>query len=149
MVSGVAPHPVHELPEVRDEQLHPPSLSCSSEKQAPALDNQPSFDGSHKDSPASVIADANVSLGGVAFAQLILNTLHGGDVVKAQSMSTDNEVREKPSQINEEDLDKIPSNAAELLAQFFNFRHPLSPSFMSPQYDLSSTAPYVAILASG
>lgn len=132
MVSGVAPHPVHELPEVRDEQLHPPSLSCSSEKQAPALDNQPSFDGSHKDSPASVIADANVSLGGVAFAQLILNTLHGGDVVKAQSMSTDNEVREKPSQINEEDLDKIPSNAAELLAQFFNFRHPLSPVFHVP-----------------
>jgi hypothetical protein len=80
-----------------------------------------------------VIADANVSLGGVAFAQLILNTLHGhGSVIKAQSMSTDNEVREKPVQISEEDLYSIPYNAAELLDQFFSLRHPLSPVFHGP-----------------
>lgn len=96
------------------------------------MNGQPSFDGSHGGSPSSVIADANVSLGGVAFAQLILNTLHGHGSVKAQSMSTDNEVREEPAELSDEDLYTIPFNAAELLEQFFSLRHSLSPVFHVP-----------------
>jgi len=93
---------------------------------------QPSFHGYQEDSPASVVADANVSLGGVEFAQLILNALHGQGNVKAQSMTTDNEVREKPAQLTEEDLYSVPFNAAEMLEQFFNFRHCLAPVFHVP-----------------
>jgi hypothetical protein len=79
-----------------------------------------------------VVADANVSLGGVSFTQLILNALHGHENVKAQSMLTDNNVRDEQSQITEEDLFTLPFNAAELLDQFFTLRHPLSPVFHVP-----------------
>lgn len=119
-------------PEDADGHVPPRSHRSSSERRASVMNGQPSFDGSHGGSPSSVIADANVSLGGVAFAQLILNTLHGHGSVKAQSMSTDNEVREEPAELSDEDLYTIPFNAAELLEQFFSLRHSLSPVFHVP-----------------
>lgn len=87
---------------------------------------------SHGKSPSSVVADANVSLCGVTFTQLILNALHGHENVKAQSRSTDNDVREKQAHLTEEDLYSLPFNAAELLDQFFSLRHTLSPVFHVP-----------------
>lgn len=96
------------------------------------MHSQPSLPAQPEDSPASVVADANVSLGGVGFAQLILNALHGQGNIKAQSMSNDNEVREKPAQLSEDDLYSIPFNAAEMLEHFFNFRHCLAPVFHVP-----------------
>ncbi|KAL1878547.1 hypothetical protein VTK73DRAFT_7888 [Phialemonium thermophilum] len=110
------------------------SLGAPSERQDSVMEGaQPSsYEGALGESPASVVADANVSLGGVAFAQLILNALHGHDNIKAQSMSTDNEVREKPAQLGEDDLYSMPANAMELLDQFFHLRHPLSPVFHVP-----------------
>jgi hypothetical protein len=131
-VSNLPLAPTRRPPEDADEHVPLASLGSSSERRASVINGQPSFDGSHGESPVSVIADANVSLGGVGFTQLILNALHGHGNVKAQSMSTDNEVREKPAQLSEEDLYSIPFNAAELLDQFFSLRHSLSPVFHVP-----------------
>ncbi|KIW29053.1 uncharacterized protein PV07_04899 [Cladophialophora immunda] len=82
--------------------------------------------------PSAVVADADVSMGGVSFTQLILNALHGHESVKAYSRTTDNDVREQESRLTEQDLYTLPANASELLGQFFTLRHPLSPVFHVP-----------------
>lgn len=79
-----------------------------------------------------MVADADVSMRGVSFTQLILNALHGHESVKAQSMTTDNNVREQDSLLAQEDLYTLPFNTVELVEQFFSLRHPLSPVFHVP-----------------
>lgn len=71
-------------------------------------------------------------MGGVSFTQLILNALHGHENVKAYSRPVDDEVREAESSLTENDLYTLPANAPELLDQFFELRHPLSPVFHVP-----------------
>ncbi|KAB5578038.1 fungal-specific transcription factor domain-containing protein [Coniochaeta sp. 2T2.1] len=124
-VTGTPLPPTGQVPE----NNHPASIGASSHRRA---SRQPPFDGTQEESPSSVVADADVSLGGVAFAQLILNALHGRGSLKAQSMPSDKEVREEPVQLSDEDLYSVPLNASELLDQFFSFRHPLSPVFHVP-----------------
>ncbi|KIX99354.1 uncharacterized protein Z520_04930 [Fonsecaea multimorphosa CBS 102226] len=85
--------------------------------------------GSH---PPTVVADADVSMGGVSFTQLILNALHGHESIKAYSRTIDNDVREQEARLTQEDLYTLPANAGELLGQFFTLRHPLSPVFHAP-----------------
>ncbi len=82
------------------------------------MNGEASLTAASTQSPSSVVADANVSLGGVNFPQLILNALHGYGKVKAQSMENDNDVRERQAQISDEDLYNLPANAGEMLSQF-------------------------------
>lgn len=97
------------------------------------------------DTPASVVADANVSMGGVSFTQLILNAMHGHEGVRAQSMTTDKDVRDKQSYLNKEDLYALPHNASDLIEKFLSFRHGLSPVFhiptVRPKFEAAITCP--------
>ncbi|KAJ5818037.1 hypothetical protein N7474_003628 [Penicillium riverlandense] len=83
-------------------------------------------------SSSAVMVDANVSIGGLSFTQLILNSLHGHDNVKAQSIMTDREARARPSLLAGDDLYTLPENTAEVLDRFFTVRNILAPVFHAP-----------------
>ncbi|KAF9894251.1 hypothetical protein FE257_007753 [Aspergillus nanangensis] len=83
-------------------------------------------------SPSAVAVDANVSIGGVSFPQLIVTALHGRETVEAQSVTTDRDVTAKQTSIADDDLYSLPDDASDLLARFFTFRHALGPLFHVP-----------------
>nr|UBX54572.1 fungal specific transcription factor domain [Aspergillus sp.] len=80
----------------------------------------------------SVVIDANVSIGGMSLAQMIITALHGHDRVKAEAMTTDCHVRTTQSMLLGEDLYNLPSNTSELLERFFSSRNILTPVFHVP-----------------
>ncbi|KAM5354697.1 hypothetical protein ACJ41O_001344 [Fusarium nematophilum] len=82
--------------------------------------------------PSSVVVDANLSIGGISFTQLLLNTLYGHGNVEAQSMVTDSESRATPLHLTGDDLYALPDNAAEILDRYFTTRHTLTPLFHGP-----------------
>ncbi|KAH7153657.1 fungal-specific transcription factor domain-containing protein [Dactylonectria macrodidyma] len=81
---------------------------------------------------SSIVVDANLSIGGLSFTQLLLNTLYGYGNVEAQSMVTDSESRARPLHLTGDDLYAIPDNAADILDRYFTIRHTLTPLFHGP-----------------
>ncbi|KAJ4253837.1 hypothetical protein NW762_010232 [Fusarium torreyae] len=84
------------------------------------------------ETPSSVVVDANLSIGGTSFTQLLLNTLHGPGTVEAQPMETDSECRARPLHFTADELYATPTNAEEILDRYFATRHPLTPLFHGP-----------------
>ncbi|OAP57701.1 hypothetical protein AYL99_08439 [Fonsecaea erecta] len=114
------------------ERNGPPSGYRHGVRHPPSSLNASAAASSASSHTSTVVADADVSMGGVSFTQLILNALHGHESVKAYSRTIDNDVREQESRLTEEDLYTLPASAGELLTQFFTLRHPLSPVFHVP-----------------
>ncbi|KAL4888670.1 fungal-specific transcription factor domain-containing protein [Aspergillus ambiguus] len=98
----------------------------------PAPSRQESADASAQKDSSSVVVDANVSIGGVSFPQMILSALYGHNKIQAQSIETSHDVRTSYLSLLEVDLYSLPSNASEILDRFFNFRHVLGPLFHVP-----------------
>lgn len=84
-----------------------------------------------------MVVDANLSIGGTSFTQLLLNALYGQGNVEAQSMVTDSECRARPIHLTGDDLYAIPDNAAEMLDRYFTTRHILTPLFHAPSARLA------------
>lgn len=79
-----------------------------------------------------MVVDANVSIGGLSFAQLILDALYGYGKVMAQPMMTDAECRHRVVSLTADDLYALPPNAAEMLDGYFTGLHELTPMFHHP-----------------
>ncbi|KAJ3471956.1 hypothetical protein MRS44_002055 [Fusarium solani] len=82
--------------------------------------------------PSSVVVDANLSIGGISFTQLLLNSLYGQGNVEAQLVETDSGSRVSPLQLTGEELYATPDNAADILDQYFTTRNTLTPLFHGP-----------------
>ncbi|KAI9750735.1 MAG: hypothetical protein M4579_006336 [Chaenotheca gracillima] len=77
-----------------------------------------------------VSADPDVFMGGVSFTRLILNAMNGRPMgLQAQSFGTN---RDEPFPVAPADIFELPYNTTDLLRQFFDFRHRLSPIFHEP-----------------
>lgn len=82
------------------------------------------------ESPLVVSADPDVFMGGVSFTQLILNSMNGRTIgLRAQSFSSD---RDESFLGNRLAIFELPDEARELVYQFFEFHHQLSPIFHEP-----------------
>ncbi|EEU35502.1 uncharacterized protein NECHADRAFT_88762 [Fusarium vanettenii 77-13-4] len=82
--------------------------------------------------PSSVVVDANLSIGGISFTQLLLNSLYGQGNVEAQLVETDSGSRVSPFQLTGDELYATPDNAADILDQYFTTRNTLTPLFHGP-----------------
>ncbi|KAJ4029627.1 hypothetical protein NW761_013776 [Fusarium oxysporum] len=81
---------------------------------------------------SSVAIDGNLTIGGISFTQLLLDSVYGHGGMKAQSVETDPESRIRPLQLTEEELYATPDNAVDILNQYFTTRHGLTPVFHAP-----------------
>ncbi|QKX54958.1 uncharacterized protein TRUGW13939_02048 [Talaromyces rugulosus] len=84
--------------------------------------------------PRSVVIDANVSIGGVSLAQMIIAALRCDDQVRAEAMTTDHDIRGGRYILPDEDMDlyTLPKHIWDILERFFTSRHILTPVFHVP-----------------
>ena len=76
--------------------------------------------------------DANVSIGGASFTQLIMNSLDGQNTPKAQSVVANTQARAKQTFLTLNDLYALPDNTVEVLDRYFACRNTLTPLFHQP-----------------
>lgn len=79
-----------------------------------------------------MLVDADVSIGGVTFTQAILNSLHGHNSLKAQSIVARGDPHTRQSFLTPQDLFSLPDNTLETLDRYFAFRNILTPLFHEP-----------------
>ncbi len=96
---------------------------------------------SSTENPLVVSADPDVFMGGVSFTQLILNAMNGRSLgLRAQPFHSTHDAPLPPSAIYE-----LPDEAPDLVRQFFDINHSVSPIFHEPtirsSFDAAINAP--------